>query len=114
MKKIFRQPSELTRRLPIELLYFSYIAKSYSSPRSPARSHVVCGRNRFTGLANGDISSSAEIASLERRLPFRSGSSQHIYSVYVMKHVPYPVTVSFLDEGNLAFESRGGIWITMP
>lgn len=97
------------------ILFYPY-ALLYSLRGHDCRKlHIGCGRNILPGWINADISPKAElIVFLQKRLPFRTGVLERIYSEHVLEHVPYASAVFFLREAYRTLRPGGVIRIAMP
>ena len=97
------------------LLFYPYALYFHLTNRHCRRLHVGCGRNILPGWINADISPRADlIIFLERKLPFKSGYLERIYSEHVLEHVPYERAVFFLKEAKRTLQPGGVIRIAMP
>jgi len=97
------------------LLFYPYALYFHLTNRHCRKLHVGCGRNILPGWINADIDPRADlIIFLERKLPFKSGSLERIYSEHVLEHVPYETAVYFLREARRTLIPGGVIRIAMP
>jgi len=96
-------------------LFYPYALFFHLKNRNYSKLHVGCGRNYLPGWINADISPRADlIIFLERKLPFKSGFLERIYSEHVLEHVPYETAVYFLKEAKRTLQTGGVIRIAMP
>lgn len=115
MRRTGRRIHEFVEIAAAYALYYPYKWRWQLSRGCPVRLHVGCGRNRFDGWLNADISPRADIiVFLQRPLPFRSGFLERIYSEHVLEHVPYETGVSFLSEAYRALKPGGRIRLAVP
>lgn len=97
------------------LFYFPYLWRFRMVGPHSGRLHLGCGSNRFPGWINADILPGADlILFMERRLPFKDGSLQRIYSEHVLEHVSFETGIRFLRDANRALAPGGVIRIAMP
>ncbi len=97
------------------ILFYPYALLYSLRGRESRKLHVGCGRNILRGWINADISPRAElIVFLQKRLPFRTGTLERIYSEHVLEHVPYASAVFFLREAYRTLRPGGVIRIAMP
>jgi predicted SAM-dependent methyltransferase len=97
------------------LLFCPYALYFHLTTGDCRKLHVGCGRNIMPGWINADVSPRADlIIFLQRRLPFKSGYLDRIYSEHVLEHVPYRSAVYFLSEARRTLRTGGVIRIAMP
>lgn len=97
------------------ILFYPYALRFHLIGSNCNRLHVGCGRNRMQGWINADIDPRADlIVFLQKRLPFRTGILERIYSEHVLEHVPYASAVFFLREAYRTLRPGGVIRIAMP
>ena len=97
------------------ILFYPYALRFHLTGHTCKKLHVGCGRNRMQGWINADIAPRADlIVMLQKRLPFRSGALERIYSEHVLEHVPYASAVYFLREAYRTLRPGGVIRIAMP
>lgn len=111
-----RRALELSNDILCRLLYYPYRVRYslFLKGRAP-RLQIGCGKNRFDGWINADISLRSDlIIFLESRLPFRDNSLQRIYMEHVLEHVSYPVGTAFLKETLRVLQPGGVVRIAMP
>jgi predicted SAM-dependent methyltransferase len=105
----------LAKRVAAGVLYRPYLVRFRMRRGMESRLHVGCGRNRFPGWINAEISPRAElIIFLEKPLPFRSGTLDRIYSEHVLEHLEWNTTVHFLSEAHRTLRVGGVIRTAMP
>lgn len=81
----------------------------------PRRLHVGCGKNRFSGWLNADITPKADIiVFLGWSLPFKRDFLDRIYCEHVLEHAPYETGVFFLKEAYRTLRPGGCIRIAVP
>ena len=97
------------------LLYFVHRLQYAVMNHRMTRLHVGCGKNRFPGWINADISPGADlVVFLEKRLPVRAESLDRIYCEHVLEHVPYETAIFFLKEALRTLRPGGRIRIAVP
>jgi predicted SAM-dependent methyltransferase len=111
-----RRAFELTNAILCSLLYYPYLVRYSLFLRGrPRRLQIGCGKNRFDGWINADISPRSDlIIFVQRKLPFQDNSLQRIYMEHVLEHVSYPVGMAFLREALRVLQPGGVIRIAMP
>jgi predicted SAM-dependent methyltransferase len=97
------------------LLFYPYVIRYYLSRTRSDKLHVGCGKNRFDGWINADISVKSDlIVFLQKRLPFQKNVLRRIYAEHVLEHVSYETAVFFLQESYRTLQHGGVIRIAMP
>lgn len=97
------------------ILFYPYALVFHLTRNDCRRLHVGCGRNRMPGWINADITPRADlIIFLQKRLPFRTGTLERIYTEHVLEHVPFKTAVYFLKEANRTLQPGGVVRIAMP
>jgi len=97
------------------LLFYPYMVIHHVSRNRFDKLHVGCGKNRFNGWINADISAKSDlIVFLQKKLPFRKNTLRRIYAEHVLEHVSYETAVFFLKESYRTLHYDGIIRIAMP
>ncbi len=97
------------------LLFLPYLARYYLLKRNIRRLHVGCGRIRFPGWVNADLSTRAElIIDLRWPLPFPADYLDRIHSEHVLEHLDYETAVRFLRQAKRVLNRGGVIRVAMP
>lgn len=97
------------------LLYYPYLLKLKVLYKDIEKLHVGCGKNRFKGWINADISPSADaIIFLQKKLPFKDASLELVYSEHVIEHISYEIALRFVTDAKRVLKKGGVLRIAMP
>jgi len=115
LKQLERSFRHARGRAWVRLLRWPKILRMRLQGKLPRKLHVGCGRNRFDGWINADITADADlIIYMEKPLPFGDGTLTRVYSEHVIEHVPYEVALYFLKEVRRVLAPGGVVRIATP
>jgi predicted SAM-dependent methyltransferase len=115
MRLLSKTSKERLNLIMSHVLFYPYALRYHILKNKLKKLHVGCGKNRFQGWINADINPASDvIIVLQKRLPFKSGSLEMIYSEHVLEHVTYKTAVFFLKEAYRTLRAGGVMRIAMP
>lgn len=77
--------------------------------------HLGCGGRVFSGWLNGDINLRSDCyVDVTKKLPFKDGSADFIYSEHLVEHLEYPQAKEFLKECYRVLKPNGILRTAMP